>query len=342
MKRGIIFVVLIILVGSVFLYFSPSFSLSSLPPTAASVVRTSIADQGNISLLFCPDDPCEEAVVNLLASAQESIYCALYDIGLESVQQTLFAQSEKIEVKIVTDDDYLHKFHHPFVRADRSGLMHNKFCIVDHKRMYTGSMNPTNNDAHKNNNNLFLIESTVVSDLYEQEFKELWNGTFKKGNLITTPSVTIDNTTLEIYFCPEDHCADHASEELFQAKRSIYFMTFSFTHERIAHALLLKHLDHLTIYGIMEKTQLSDYSKYDQLVHAGIPVLIDANKNNLHHKVFIIDEETVITGSFNPTAGGDQRNDENMLIIHDRNIAKLFIEEFWEEYALAEAQVASQ
>ena len=44
--------------------------------------------------------------------------------------------------------------------------------------------------------------------------------------------------------------------------------------------------------------------------------------------MFIIDNETVVTGSFNPTLSGDTRNDENILIIHDKEIAKEFLEEF--------------
>ncbi|MBU0459583.1 MAG: phospholipase, partial [Nanoarchaeota archaeon] len=60
------------------------------------------------------------------------------------------------------------------------------------------------------------------------------------------------------------------------------------------------------------------------------------NKQNMHHKVFIVDSETVITGSFNPSAGGDTRNDENVLIIKDKALAKKFIEEY--EYVRAEAE----
>jgi phosphatidylserine/phosphatidylglycerophosphate/cardiolipin synthase-like enzyme len=48
----------------------------------------------------------------------------------------------------------------------------------------------------------------------------------------------------------------------------------------------------------------------------------------MHHKVFIIDGKTVITGSMNPTAGGNERNDENVLIIEDEGIAGLYLEEF--------------
>ena len=48
----------------------------------------------------------------------------------------------------------------------------------------------------------------------------------------------------------------------------------------------------------------------------------------MHHKTFIIDQETVITGSMNPSAGGDSRNDENVLIIKDQELANSFLEEY--------------
>ncbi|PIZ50622.1 hypothetical protein COY27_06455 [Candidatus Woesearchaeota archaeon CG_4_10_14_0_2_um_filter_33_13] len=48
----------------------------------------------------------------------------------------------------------------------------------------------------------------------------------------------------------------------------------------------------------------------------------------MHHKVFIIDNRTVITGSYNPTGGGDKSNDENILIVEDEEIAGRFVEEF--------------
>ena len=41
-----------------------------------------------------------------------------------------------------------------------------------------------------------------------------------------------------------------------------------------------------------------------------------------------LDNETVITGSYNPTANGNQNNDENILIIHDKEIAAQYDKEF--------------
>jgi len=48
----------------------------------------------------------------------------------------------------------------------------------------------------------------------------------------------------------------------------------------------------------------------------------------MHHKVFIIDNEIVITGSYNPTKHANKANDENILIINDGNLAKMYEKEF--------------
>lgn len=343
------------------------FSFPILSPTSATVYSY-LPSPGRIELYFCPRDNCEQALVDFISSAQSSLHCALYDIGLESVQKTLMekakqksdlklSNSKPIDVKVVTDNDYIHKFNHSFVKADKWGLMHNKFCIVDGKAVSTGSMNPTNNDAHKNNNNLLLITSPLVAQNYEDEFQELWNGEFKKGEKIKNPQILVGEFSgasemggipdargipdappaipLEIYFCPEDFCADHVKTELNKAKQSIKFMTFSFTHDGIANVLLLKHLENISIQGIMETRQISEHSKFEVLQYqfGSEAVIKDSNPHNLHHKVFIIDEETVITGSFNPTGGGDERNDENLLIIRDRDIAGRFGEEFKQLFA---------
>ena len=104
-------------------------------------------------------------------------------------------------------------------------------------------------------------------------------------------------------------------------------MTFSFTHERIADAILFN--KKAEIKGLFEKLSgTSKYSQYNRLKDFGLDVKVDKNPKNMHHKVFIIDNITVITGSFNPSLNAENRNDENILIIHDKDIAKRYIEEF--------------
>ena len=91
----------------------------------------------------------------------------------------------------------------------------------------------------------------------------------------------------------------------------------------------------------MEARQVTKYSVYDLLKYQDIDVVKDGNKQNMHHKTFIIDKETVITGSFNPTGGGDKRNDENILIIENKDLAKEFMEEYQKVREEAENKVLS-
>ncbi len=314
------------------LYFSllvlVVFSLSCTLSGKQTIIDSYIKDTGSLEVYFCPQEDCEGKIVDFIGSAQSSIHCALFEINLPSVQSKLLEKAELIEVEIVTDDQYLKKFNHSFVKPDSWGLMHNKFCIIDGEKVSSGSMNPTINDAHKNNNNLLLIESSVLAGNYEREFQEMWNGVFKKGEKVLHPKIILNDMPIENYFCPDDHCINQVVEAIGQAKQSIHFMTFSFTSREIANALLLAKERGVALKGVMETSQISQYSMYELLKFQGVDVRKDKNKKNMHHKVFIIDNETVVTGSFNPTEGGDKRNDENVLIIKDKVLAEKFLNEF--------------
>jgi len=278
-------------------------------------------------IYFCPRQNCSSAVFNLLNSANQSIHCAFYDLDLEEIIHILTEKSKTIDVGIVMDNR--NSLNLSFEVDDgKQGLMHNKFCIVDGKIILTGSFNPTKNDNYRNNNNLIIFYSENIAKNYESEYKELRNKIFGKGTRTRNPIIYFNDNEIENYFCPEDWCSNRILEELEKAKKSIYFMIFSFTSEEIGDYLIKKHEDGVEIRGIFEKQQLSNYSQYQKLKNAGIDVILDKNKYVMHHKVFIIDNETVITGSFNPTKGGETINDENILIIHSPNITKKYIEEF--------------
>ncbi len=323
-----------IIVMGIFLSF-----FSGQMPLTGSVTRSfslsAIGDVGEINVYFCPQDDCEGKLLSVLNSATQSIHCALFEVNLQAVKDLLREKEKIIEVQVVVDNLYTKEFHDSFVRTDKSGLMHDKFCIVDGKNVFTGSMNPTQNDAYKNNNNIFVITSLHIAHNYEEEFQEMWNGTFKKGNLVENPVIEINGTIIKTYFCPEDNCAAKVQKELAKAQTSIDFMTFSFTHEGIANAILFRYLEGVTVRGVFERRQIDEYSQYPVLAYNLGTIRKDGNKNTMHHKVFIIDGKTVVTGSFNPTKGGDQRNDENLLIIMDERIAQLFTQEFEKVYAQA-------
>jgi len=66
-------------------------------------------------------------------------------------------------------------------------------------------------------------------------------------------------------------------------------------------------------------------------------VLEDSNCYILHHKAIIIDERTVITGSYSFTNSAERDNDENLVIVDDLALARMYLQEFQRAYARAQA-----
>jgi len=298
-------------------------------------------DSKDISVYFCPRDDCEGKLSEFILSAEKYAYCAFFDLDLEKVKSALDSKfNSGVDVKLIVDtDNYKYAEELAFVKQDnRSAFMHSKFCIIDGVKISSGSMNPTENCAKKNNNNLIFIESETLANNYETEFNEMWdNGQFGKGALNGVSLVYLNGIKIENYFCPEDKCGDKIEDALRGAKNEIYFMTFSFTHDGIANVILLKEIEGVLVKGVFENRGAgSEYSKYNVMKYQGIDVKKDTNPAVMHHKVFIIDNSTVITGSFNPSNNADKSNDENVLIIHDKETALKYLEEFdyiWNEWS---------
>lgn len=281
---------------------------------------------------FCITEDCENIINYYIETAQNSIHCAFYNLNIKSITQNMEQKSKTIDVKLVIDDSNKIKIKGAKV-AKLYGLMHNKFCVIDNEVILTGSLNPTDNGL-LNDNNVFVIYSKLLAENYESEFNELWSGNYGKGEITKNPVIDYSGTIIENYFCPEDNCEEKVITHLNSATESIYFMTFSFTSEKVADSLLFhKNID---IKGVIEtRSTGGKYAQYPRLKDFGINVLKDKNKKTMHHKVFIIDSKTVITGSYNPTESATKRNDENILIIHDPRIAVKFLEEFKRVWAVA-------
>ncbi len=272
---------------------------------------------------FCPGENCRSIFSSYLLNATD-IKCALYDVDIPEVITIL--NNKKAE--LVLDDQSSNRSEMHAVIDSKYSQMHNKFCILDNEIVITGSMNPTLRDTELNDNNLLIIRSKNIAQTYTDEFEELHAGTFSGGAKSLHNEFYLNDEHIEVYFCPEDWCANKALYTLDTAQESIYFMTFSFTHNEIGDLLVKKKQENVIVKGIMEKTQSSQYSQFKKLADAGIMVKWDNNKGNMHHKVFVVDHRYVITGSMNPTLNGDTNNDENLLIIDSPALAEKYLTEF--------------
>ncbi|WP_235731706.1 phospholipase D-like domain-containing protein [Fundidesulfovibrio putealis] len=83
----------------------------------------------------------------------------------------------------------------------------------------------------------------------------------------------------------------------------------------------------MKVQAILDKSQRGEkYTGATYLKNAGIPVSIDAAHAIAHNKVMVLDGETAITGSFNFTKAAEERNAENVLIVRDKVLARLYRE----------------
>ena len=127
---------------------------------------------------------------------------------------------------------------------------------------------------------------------------------------------------IEVYFSPGGGCTAAVVREINAAKTSILVQAYSFTSAPIAKALVDAHKRGVDVKMILDKSQRTEkYSSADFTAHAGILTLIDAKHAIAHNKVMVIDDETVLTGSFNFTKAAEGKNAENLLVIRDKPLA---------------------
>lgn len=108
--------------------------------------------------------PMEQALLDRINSASIAIDAAFYDFNRTSIRDALIAAKERgVIVRIVADDEAHHEneTYRPFfesfnatdiiVQDDEgfSGIMHNKYFIIDGEYLWTGSTNVTDNGFTK-------------------------------------------------------------------------------------------------------------------------------------------------------------------------------------------------
>ena len=288
---------------------------------------------GNIQVYFCPED-CKD--INTLFKDINEFYCSIYDIEYSwfwnkakslydsnkpviiiTDNEQLTNNFKKLDLPVLQDINYAYSS--GFLKKDKySGYMHNKFCAFGNY-LLIGSKNFSNTS---NYDNFILLENKELSEIAKEEILEQYSGTFNKGE--KSPAQT---GYLQIYFCPEDNCESKYLELLETAKERIHCEFFSMTLNSLSQAMLSKAGQGVDLKVLFEKSQISQYSQLTTL-------FAYAKKNTkgyIHNKFCIIDD-TVITGSLNPSKNGTTKNDESIIIIQDPKIAEIYENKFQEHW----------
>ncbi|MCY3743903.1 MAG: phospholipase D-like domain-containing protein [Candidatus Poribacteria bacterium] len=285
----------------------------------------------------------ERRLVDKLGAATMRVDAALYDLDAVPVADAFIkAHNRGVAVRIFTEADNINESEIERLQevgipvaddGDNDGLMHHKFIVIDERYVWTGSYNITHNGAYKNNNNVILIDSVQLAYNFTQEFRELFLDAQlgkSSGAFIAYPRVELsDGTEIFTYFSPESDTVSPLLKEIKAAENAIHFMAFSFTHDAIGGAMRDRFQSGIEVRGVFEARQVDQHSEFGKLAAAGLRVVKDGNSGTMHHKVIVVDEDTVITGSYNFSKNAEKRNSENLLIIKgNREIAAAYLAEF--------------
>jgi len=295
----------------------------------------------------------ESKIIEFILAAKNTIDICMYNVNRDGYINALKqASANGVTVRYIAESDRTNASLHnttlnfPVLYADASGIMHNKFLIIDRDSAETsqvlmGSYNFTNSNLYQGYNNFMSIQDQALAEIYTMEFEEMWGGSgdqpnldlSKMGNQKTdnTPhTLFINGSKVESYFSPSDQTSSHIVDAINTADQNLRFGLLAFTNNEIENAVLNTTVP---VKGLIEEqyngTITAQFQANGQEVYD-----FEESGHFLHHKYGLIDVEssdsdpTVITGSHNWTYSAEKYNDENTLIIHDADIANIFLQEF--------------
>ena len=214
-----------------------------------------------------------------------------------------------------------------------------------------------------NVNHLISIQSPMLATVFKEEFAQMWGdgpggskdsrfGRSKTANALQT--LKVGSVNIKVLFPPHaktnpSHGLSVIGDQLESAKKTIDLALFVFSAqqltnklaERLSTGVKLRLLadpgfasrsfsEVLDLLGVVLpdrfcKVEAGNQPLNQPLKGIGTPGLARGDK--LHHKFAVIDNKTVITGSFNWSPAAAHTNDETLLVIHSPQLAKLFTRE---------------
>jgi len=307
-------------------------------------------------------------LANFIDSAKVCVIAHFYQINRQCVVNALINAAKRLgpkNIKLITDNKYYKnkKYLSTYSRLESAGIVirtdqsdgskgtgesHNKFCVVDSKKVWTGSYNPTDNNSVNDYNNALILNSTDAAILYSEEFSNMYDKLLfgsNKPRLKNNHKFTIDSVEVEVYFSPADNVNGIICDYILKAKSFISFVIFAFTYDEIENALFSKHSLGVNVRGMCDDLSAGGKSSgYTALVSKKMNVKKDSNsRSQLHDKFIVFDHESntaaVITGSHNYTKAANTKNDENIVIIHDKYYSQLYYNEFAKIYGAKQIKI---
>ena len=129
-----------------------------------------------------------------------------------------------------------------------------------------------------------------------------------------------------------ENISERLEQEISKAEQSIYIAVAWFTNARLFNNLLTKAKQGITVQLLISNDKINQQSSIDyQQLNIGnsVAYLIgDGEKDLMHNKFCIIDEYTVINGSYNWSYKAEKNHENIIITTGDSVLAESFIKQF--------------
>ena len=218
-----------------------------------------------------------------------------------------------------------------------------------------------------NANSMLHFKSKTLSKYFLEEFMLMWGGPKGKSPSlfgVSKPyrgrqSTSIQGTKVTVQFSPTTKNTPWKKTvngliayELGKAQSEVLMALFVFSDQKLANVLQKRYEEtHQFTIGLLVEPKFA-YRNYSEMLDMwglklldenceyergnrpwslplydiGVPAM--ARGDMLHHKYAVVDESTVIVGSQNWSDSANYTNDENIIVIKNKRIAKMYKEEF--------------
>lgn len=294
----------------------------------------------------CKSNACKALLQNI-NGAQKSIDFALYGIeGQKDIMNALIsAKNRGVKIRGVTDSrpDNTFVYYDTKVLIENFGAvsdkntpyMHNKFFIFDNNTVFTGTMNISNTGSGGyNSNTVLLIKNEDIVKAYLNEFEQMYSGIFQTQKQDFNKRVKCGGKNLHVLFSPVSNPYQIRVLPILQnARQEIFISIFYLTHNGIIQELInakKRGVDVKIIYDALGAS--NNKEKVKRLRENGVELKAENWGGKNHEKNMVIDGKIFITGSANFSHSGMGRNDENILIFENPEIAGFYRDYFLKLY----------
>jgi phosphatidylserine/phosphatidylglycerophosphate/cardiolipin synthase-like enzyme len=140
------------------------------------------------------------------------------------------------------------------------------------------------------------------------------------------------------HFSPKGGCTTAIVDEIANAHQTVELEAKTLTSPRIADALSAAARRGVQVTVLLDAAQTSEHREQARyLVGERIPVLLDAKHGLVDNRVVLIDNHTLLTGSFDFSDTAEEGNAANLLILRDQpQIQSLYEDNFRSHLAHAQ------